>query len=110
MDKAERYNKKGWRQEEFTDTIIPDELRKAIFANVLEAKSPEAVRAVFTEAMNNAKEELEKMSGELQKFTHPAIDPNQAVKDVAINELERTMKEYLDGLQQRIAAKASELK
>ena len=110
MDKAERYNKKGWRQEEFTDTIIPDELRKAIFANVLEAKSPEAVRAVFTEAMNNAKEELEKMSGELQKFTHPAIDPNQAVKDVAINELERTMKEYLDGLQQRIAAKAIELK
>ena len=105
MDKAERYSKKGWRQEEFTDTIIPDELRKAIFANVLEAKSPEAVRAVFTEAMNK-----EKMSGELQKFTHPAIDPNQAVKDVAINELERTMKEYLDGLQQRIAAKAIELK
>jgi hypothetical protein len=43
-------------------------------------------------------------------MTHPAVDPNQVVKDAASNEMERAMREYLAGLMNRIAAKSVELK
>ena len=103
-EKAERFAKKGWQQTEFTDTVLPDELRKAIFTQVQIAKTPEAVHVIFADALGSAKEGLAK------SMTHPAVDPNQVVKDAASNEMERAMREYLAGLMNRIAAKSVELK
>jgi hypothetical protein len=108
-EKAERFAKKGWKQEGFTDTILPEGLRKMIYSAVLGANSPEEVRAVFSDALKSAREEMERLSQPLEKsMTHPAVDPNQHVKDAAANELERAMAEYLDGLMHRIAQKAVE--
>ena len=103
QEKAERYAKKNWTQVEFTDTILPDELRKMIFDAVLSAKDAGEVHAVFTDALKNTHEQFEAMNKAV--MTHPAVDPNQTVKDAAAKELEATMRTYLDGLMHRIASK-----
>ena len=105
-EKATRFAKKGWEQVEFTDTILPEAMVKSIHAQVLEAKIPEAVHKVFTEAMAKVHEDVEALS----KFSHPALDPNQPVKDVAATELETVMREYFEGLKQRITTKVIQLK
>jgi hypothetical protein len=106
-EKATRFSKKGWKQEDFVDTILPDELRKYIASQIRVATSPEEVHAVFTDALKSAHDEIEQMT---KSVIHPAVDPNQAIKDAAANEMTRVMAEYLDGLMHRITSKAVELK
>ena len=101
-EKSVRFSKKGWKQEPFTDTVLPDELHQEIFTKILAATSPEAIHGIFSNTLKSVQEQFETM----KKFTHPAVDPNQAVKDTASNEMQRAMAEYLDGLMHRITAKA----
>jgi hypothetical protein len=109
-EKATRFAKKGWKQQDFTDTIIPDGLRKAIFSAVCSASGPEAVHNVFFAAMKNAKSEMEAILEKAAKpqvpapSGQPAVDPLEHVKDAAAKELEQAMAEYLDGLMHRITA------
>jgi hypothetical protein len=106
-EKSVRFSKKGWQQTDFTDTVLPDELRKAIFADVCKAKDPAEVHAIFANALKCVTDQFENMQ---KSMSHPAIDPNQTVKDIASTEMERAMREYLDGLLHRIATKVVAIK
>lgn len=103
-DKAVFVCKKGETQEDFADTVIPDDMRKTVFDKVKVAKTTDEVKSIFSGVINRLPEELEKYNLE-KKLIHPANDPNQAVKDTAAIEMQNALKIYLDGLRHRIVNK-----
>ena len=91
--------KKGIPLEDFPDTIMPDWMRKSVFEKIKASKTPEEVKLIFSDLIKDLPNELAK------KMTHPAIDPNQHVKDAAAIETQAALKVWLDGVRHRIVSK-----
>lgn len=100
-DRAVGFAKKGFVQTEYTAGVMPDDMRKAVFALVAKATTPEEVKDVFSDILENVRQEADAM----QKNMAPVkIDPATHIKQAAEQDLEHVMNQWLEDVAKRIVS------